>query len=321
MKKTIAIILAAALMLICVLSVTAEDVSVTANTTNLALTATASATDSHKSCPISNVNDGSLDTRWAPDTWQASKLPIWMQLSWEEAVTFDTLEIHERNNAATGNRANEFTVSISDDGKIFSEIFRGFGIGMTGRTIKLTESYTAKHIRVTFLSVNEGVTDNPTITEFAVYLNNSPAETNLARYATVEAISNYSDSNFNLHCSLLNDGDRNTEQSATARWTTSEWRASTLATTPIWCQYEWSAPVEFNTVDIYEYKAAGVFRADEFRISISDDGKTFTDVYTGYGMGEKRSVQLNKQIETRYMRITIHTNFCTVTFKVCTQIS
>lgn len=317
MKKTIAIILAVALMLICVLPVTAEDVSVTENTTNLALTATASATDSHKSCPISNINDGSLETRWAPDTWQASKLPIWMQLSWEEATTFDTLEIHERNNAATGNRANEFTISVSDNGTSFTEIFRGYGIGMTGRTIKLSGSHTAKHIRVTFISVNEGVTDNPTITEFAVYCNNSPAETNLARYATAEAISNYKDSNFNLHCSLLNDGNRNEEQSTAARWTTSEWRASTLATTPIWCQYEWSTSVEFNTVDIYEYRAAGVFRANEFRISVSDDGKTFTDVYTGYGMGEKRSVQLNRQIETRYMRITIYSVLEKVTDMPC----
>ncbi len=317
MKKIIAIILAAALILVCVLSVTAEDVSVKTGTDNLALSATASATDSHSSCPISNVNDGSLDTRWAPDTWQASKLPVWMQLSWDTEVTFDTLEIHERNNAATGNRANEFTVSVSDNGTNFTEIFRGYGIGMTGRTIKLSGSYTAKHIRVTFISVNEGVTDNPTITEFAVYCNNSPEETNLAKYATVDAISNYSDSNFNLHCGLLNDGNRNAEQSATARWTTREWRASTLATTPIWCQYEWSAPVEFNTVDIYEYKAVGVFRANEFRISVSDDGKTFTDIYTGYGMGEKRSVQLNRQIETRYMRITIYSVLEKVTDMPC----
>ncbi len=280
--------------------------SVNDTTGNLALSATASATDSHSSCPISNVNDGSLDTRWAPDTWQASKLPIWMQLSWPEAVTFDTLEIHERNNAATGNRANEFTVSISQDGKAFTEIFRGFGIGMMGRTIKLTQSYTAAHIRVTFLSVNEGVTDNPTITEFAVYCNNTPDEANIARYANANAISNYKDSNFDLHAGRLNDGNRNASHSAYDRWTTVEWRASTLATTPIWCQYEWSTPVEFNTVDIYEYKAAGVFRANEFRISVSDDGVIFNDIYTGYGMGEKCSVQLNKQVETRYMRITIY---------------
>ncbi len=304
-KKFLAVILAVAILVTSVLITTiAVDTTDESAPVNLALSATATAIDEHGSYPAANINDGDTSTRWAPNTWKAEDLPVWMQLSWEEPVTFDTLAFDEWNTA--GNRADGYTVSVSNDGDTFTDIYTGKGMGIDGCTVRLTQHYTAKHIRVTFTSVLEGVTDNPTITEFEVYKNVAEPSENLAVYATPEAISNYKDSDHDLHCGKLNDGNRNESNNAYERWTSLEWRASTLATTPIWCQYKWDLPASFDTVDIYEWKAGSVYRANEFRLSVSDDGATFTDIYTGFGIGQYKSITLDKAYTAKYLRVTFY---------------
>ena len=95
-KKFLAVILAVAILVTSVLITTiANDASDEGGPVNLALSATATATDFHGSFPVTNINDGDTATRWAPNTWKAEDLPVWMQLSWEEAVTFDTITIYE----------------------------------------------------------------------------------------------------------------------------------------------------------------------------------------------------------------------------------
>ena len=133
-----------------------------------------------------------------------------------------------------------------------------------------------------------------------------PMGDNLALSATAQAISEYKDQNYDLYAGLINDGDRNEENSPAKRWTSREWRASTLATTPIWCQLAWDEPVEFNTVDIYEYKAGTVYRTSEFKLSVSDDGVVFTDVYEGDGIGQYSSISLKNQVSAKYLRLTIY---------------
>ncbi len=305
MKKFAAIFLTVALLISSVLIPTiAADETETEAPANLALSATATATDYHGSHPVANINDGSTSTRWAPDTWKAEDLPVWMQLSWEEAVTFDTITVYEW--ASAGDRADGYTVSISDDGSAFTDIYFGNGIGTDGGSVCFNKHYTAKHLRITFTSVLEGVTDNPTITEFEVYKNVAETTDNLAMFATPSAISNYKDNTYDLHCGRLNDGILNNSNNATDRWTSLEWRASTLTTTPIWCQYEWSVPATFDTVKIFEWKANGVYRANEFRLSTSDDGVTFTDIYTGYGIGQELSIELSEIVTTKYLRVTFY---------------
>lgn len=305
MKKITAIALAIALLVSVMIIPIANtgDAEVT-EPVNLALSATATATDANANYPATNINDGDTSTRWAPGTWKASDLPIYMQLSWEEAVTFDTLAFDEWDNG--GNRADGYTVSISDDGLVFTDIYSGNGMGISGCTVKFSKHYTAKHIRVTFTSVYEGVTDNPTITEFEVYCNTAVGEDNLAMFATAEAISNYKDDSHDLYVGRIQDGNLNENHGVYDRWTSSEWRASTLATTPIWCQYRWDVPASFDTVDIYEWKAQGKFRANEFRLSVSDDGASFTDIYTGYGIGQCNSITLDKVYTAKYLRITFY---------------
>lgn len=306
-KKFLAVILAVAILVTSVLITTiANDASDEGGPVNLALSATATATDFHGSFPVTNINDGDTATRWAPNTWRAEDLPVWMQLSWEEAVTFDTITIYEWKNA--GNRADGYTVSVSDDGSAFTDIYFGHGIGTAGGTVRFNKHYTAKHIRVTFTSVKEGISDNPTITEFEVYKKVEAVTDNLAMFATPSAISEYKHAqlNFDLHAGRLNDGNRNEGHTVYDRWTSNEWRSSTLATTPIWCQYEWSVPAEFDTVDIYEWKANGKFRTNEFRLSTSDDGITFTDIYTGYGIGQHLTIELPTVVTTKYLRVTFY---------------
>lgn len=306
-KKFVAILLTMAILISTVLIQTiATDQNQIEGPINLALSATATATDFHGSYPVTNINDGDTATRWAPNTWKAQDLPIWMQLNWEEAVTFDTITVYEWKNA--GNRADGYTVSISDDGSDFTDIYSGNGFGTEGGTIRFSRHYTAKKIRITFTSVLSGVTDNPTITEFEVYCNVEAGEDNLAMFANASAISEYKNASYgyDLHSGRLNDGSRNEDHDVFERWTSSEWRASTLSTTPIWCQYEWSVPATFDTVDIYEWKANGKFRTNEFRLSVSDDGVTFTDVFTGYGIGQCRSIELDKAYTTKYLRVTFY---------------
>lgn len=122
MKKITAIALAIALLVSVMIIPIANtgDAEVT-EPVNLALSATATATDANANYPATNINDGDTSTRWAPGTWKASDLPIYMQLSWEEAVTFDTLAFDEWDNG--GNRADGYTVSISDDGLVFTDIY------------------------------------------------------------------------------------------------------------------------------------------------------------------------------------------------------
>ncbi len=307
MKKIAAIILSIALLLSAMIIPIATDSAeeTTEDTVvNLALTATATATDFHGSFPVTNINDGDTATRWAPNTWKAEDLPVWMQLSWETAVTFDTIAVYEWANA--GDRADGFTVSVSDDGADFIDIYSGNGLGTEGRTIRFSKQYTAKHIRVTFTSVLEGVTDNPTITEFEVYCNTEAGEENLAMFASAESISDYKDDVHDLYVDRIKDGNLNENHTVYDRWTTKEWRASTLATTPIWCQYKWDAPTTLDTINIYEWKGAGKFRTNEFRLSTSDDGVTFTDVYTGYGIGQQLTVSLDVPVTTKYLRFTVY---------------
>ena len=133
------------------------------------------------------------------------------------------------------------------------------------------------------------------------------SQTNLALSATASAISEYSDNYYHLNASKLNDGNRNTSHSSTERWTTTEYRALTLADTPVWAQYTWENAVTFDTVDIYEWRdGKKKYRTNEFRLSVSDDGESFETIYTGYAIGEYKHISLDKAVTAKNLRITIY---------------
>ncbi len=329
MKKFAALLLTAILILSTIIIPTlAETETAEEPSENLALSATATAISEYISASqnyyftadkINNgINVSSSNERWTSLEWRASTLattPVWCQLQWDTPTTFTTIDIYEWK-AGSVYRTDGFTLSVSDNGVDFTPVFSGNQIGQC-RSIVLEKPVTAKYLRLTLLSVVEGQNDIPGITEIEVYDYSYPTDGNIAPYATAEAISNYKDNQHDLHCGRLNDGVLNQGYNGTDRWTSLEWRASTLATTPIWCQYKWDYPATFDTVDIYEWKGGGKFRTNEFRISISDDGTTFNDIYTGNGIGQYRSITLDKTYTAKYLRVTFYSVLDGITDMPC----
>ncbi len=329
MKKIAALLLTAILILSTIIIPTSAETETAEETSeNLALSATATAISEYISASqnyyftadkINNgINVSSGDERWTSLEWRASTLattPVWCQLQWDAPITFTTIDIYEWK-AGSVYRTDGFTLSVSDNGVDFTPVFSGNQIGQC-RSIVLEKPVTAKYLRLTLLSVVEGQTDIPGITEIEVYDYSYPTDGNIAPYATPSAISNYKDNQHDLHCGRLNDGVLNQGYNGTDRWTSLEWRASTLATTPIWCQYKWDYPATFDTVDIYEWKGGGKFRTNEFRISISDDGITFNDIYTGNGIGQYRSITLDKTYTAKYLRVTFYSVLDGITDMPC----
>ena len=66
-----------------------------AENTNLALSATATASNSEGGNEIAKINDGNMNTRWSHDQSNTS----WAQLAWDEAKTMKSFVINwQRNN-------------------------------------------------------------------------------------------------------------------------------------------------------------------------------------------------------------------------------
>ena len=269
MNRLTAIILTFALLLTVIIipmAVNSAESVGEAKPGNLALSATASALSEYISTgqnyylTADKINNGitaqSGTERWTTLEWRASSLettPMWCQLMWDEPTKFTTIDIYEWK-AGSVYRTGDFTLSVSDNGTQFTEVFSGSTLGQY-RQIVLDKPVTAKYLRLTIYSVVEGQTDLPGITEIEVYDHSFPADGNMALYAAAEAISNYKDNKHDLHCGRLNDGNRNESHGVYDRWTSLEWKASTLATTPIWCQYKWDYPATFDTVNIkYPHK-------------------------------------------------------------------
>jgi len=67
-----------------------------AENTNLALSATATASNSEGGNEIAKINDGNMNTRWSHDQSNTS----WAQLAWAESKTMKSFVINwQRNNA------------------------------------------------------------------------------------------------------------------------------------------------------------------------------------------------------------------------------
>ena len=264
---------------------------------NLALSAVASASGTANGSAASNVNDGNPATNWS----NTDTLPAWVQLSWTDAITIDTLTIAELE-GISGYNADQFTVSVSKNGTDFTNVCTVNEIGEL-KTIKLPKQYTVTDLRITFNSVLSGATTNPAIKEISVYRNYALGEDNLARFAVPTAISQFISTSYNLVVSNINDGNLNSAHGVGDRWTTANSSASAL---PAWAQYEWSAPVTFDTINIYEWKAGTAFRTNEFTLSTSDDGVNFDVIYTGNGIGEKKVVEFSTPVTTKYLRFTMN---------------
>lgn len=111
-----------------------------AENTNLALSATATASNSESGNGIAKINDGNMNTRWSHDVSATS----WVKLEWNEAQTMKSFRIYwERKNATT------YALQISDDGQTWTDVAsRTQAPADTTDTITLDQAVTAKYLRL-----------------------------------------------------------------------------------------------------------------------------------------------------------------------------
>ena len=79
----------------------------------MALNARASAVSEYEGMPAAQVNDGDPAKYWIGENPLAESLPVWIQLEWQEAVTFDTIVIREWADT-DGYRADEWRLEAAD---------------------------------------------------------------------------------------------------------------------------------------------------------------------------------------------------------------
>lgn len=247
---------------------------------NIAGFATPSASVTHPSLKTASLNDGDKNTRWG--AYDDGTLPLYAQLSWESPAVFDTVVLtHDTRHTS------EFTLLASDKDGNFSAIYQGNTEGKYETTVKLPKHCTTKDLRVTYTSVNGSTAKgSPWVYEIEVFCVIDEDDDNLARFASASASATHSA----LKKTSINDGDRNTR-----------WAAYNETPLPVWAQLNWTAPISFDTVTLYE----GYDYTGDFKLFISDDGIEFTEIYSGHGIGaEGRTIELSRSYTAKHLRVT-----------------
>jgi hypothetical protein len=188
-------------------------------------------------------------------------------------------------------RVNSFVISVSSDGTSFTNVFTGKSSGTTVSAEKYTlpTSVTARFVRIT---VNGNTENNwASITELSVD-GNSSTNTNCTTLPIGTAKASGNDGN--LPANVL-DSNPNT------RW-------SNLGIGS-WIQADLGSKMNICGVNIAWYN--GNNRQNNFVISISNDGTTFTNVFTGKSSGTTLSLEtylLPGGTAGKYVRITVNGN-------------
>lgn len=123
-----------------------------AENTNLALSATATASNSESGNGIAKINDGNMNTRWSHDQSNTS----WAQLAWDEEKTMKSFVINwQRNNAVN------YTLQVSDDGQTWRNVYTATQAPATiTDKITLDTAVTGKFLRLNVTKIeptNAGV--------------------------------------------------------------------------------------------------------------------------------------------------------------------
>ena len=141
-----------------------------AENTNLALSATATASNSEGGNEIAKINDGNMNTRWSHDQSNTS----WAQLAWAESKTMKSFVINwQRNNAVN------YTLQVSDDGQTWRDVYTATQApATTTDKITLDTAVTGKFLRLNVTKIeptNAGVTWNAiSVWELQVYEGDIP---------------------------------------------------------------------------------------------------------------------------------------------------
>ena len=244
--------------------------------------ATATASGNDGNLPA-NVLDNNLNTRWSNPG-----IGSWIQADLGSNMNICSVDIAWYN----GNtRQNNFVISVSKDGTTFTNVFTGKSSAYTlsPETYLLPGGTTGRYVRIT---VNGNTLNNwASITELSVD-GFSSTTTNCTKLPITTATANGNDGS--LPANVL-DNNLNT------RW--SNLGAGSFI------QADLGGQKTICSVDIAWYR--GNPRVNNFVISVSNDGTSFTNVFTGKSSGTTLSAEkysLPTSVTTRFVRVTVNGN-------------
>src|SRR5712692_3374436 len=245
-----------------------------------------------------NVLDNNLNTRW-------SNLGVgsFIQADLGGQKTICSVDIAwYRGNL----RANNFVISVSSDGTSFTNVFTGKSSGTTlsAEKYSLPTSVTTRFVRVT---VNGNTENNwASIAELSVDGSSSTPNTNCIKLP-ISGVASSGTGDADDHNGLDHDADDGNvpanvlDNNLNTRW-------SNLGVGSF-IQADLGGQKTICSVDIAWYR--GTLRANNFVISVSSDGTSFTNVFTGKSSGTTLSTEtysLPTSVTTRFVRVTVNGN-------------
>src|SRR6266571_7243868 len=244
-----------------------------------------------------NVLDNNLNTRW-------SNLGVgsFIQADLGGEKTICSVDIAwYRGNL----RVNNFVISVSSDGTSFTNVFTGKSSGTTLSAEKYAfPSVTASFVRITV----KGNTENnwASITELSVDATSNNPNTNCIKLpissVTASATGDADDHNGPDHDADDGNVPANVlDNNLNTRW-------SNLGVGSF-IQGDLGGQKTICSVDIAWYR--GNLRVNDFVISVSSDGTSFTNVFTGKSSGTSLSAEtyiIPTNVTARFVRITVNGN-------------
>ena len=245
-----------------------------------------------------NVLDNNLNTRW-------SNLGVgsFIQADLGGQKTICSVDIAwYRGNP----RVNNFVISVSSDGTSFTNVFTGKSSGTTlsAEKYSLPTSVTTRFVRVT---VNGNTENNwASITELSVDGSSSTPNTNCIN-SPISSVASSSTGDADDHNGPDHDADDGNlptnvlDNNLNTRW-------SNLGVGSF-IQADLGGQKTICSVDIAWYR--GNPRVNNFVISVSSDGTSFTNVFTGKSSGTTLSAEkysLPTSVTTRFVRVTVNGN-------------
>ncbi|MEN8077752.1 discoidin domain-containing protein [Clostridioides difficile] len=271
---------------------------------NLALNKSAFASSEETSTfAASKVTDGIVDregsksSRWACQRYENAP---WVAIDLGQKKNFDEVSITwERRNVKS------YKIEISDDSESWTSIYVG------GNTTEFVETVNvgnqeARYIRIViddYSATAENVTwETVSIYEVEVYGHDStvnpdpdPAPgVNIALNKTASA-SSVETNNFTANKAFDGAVDRTTTK--TSRW------ASAVSSEPQWLKVDLGKVTKFDSF-VIEWERRN---SNNYRVQVSDDDSTWTDIYIGDRYPEKfrETIELSEAVKARYVRLYI----------------